>query len=326
MITEPIVFIFGAGVSKPYGYPLGIELMQKIISDLENTRNAFFADNIMYTPNQLSQFSEQLRCSQMNSIDAFVERRPEFMDIGKIFIAKQLILCEREFNIRNNPPDEGIYRYLYAKISSKWEDLTNNKISFITFNYDRSFEYFLFSALKNTYGKSDSEVATIIKSIPIIHVYGNLDPLPWQNKDGRDYGFFPNDEPGKLATILSASEGIKLLHENEIETNEFKQAFDLLNSASRIYFLGFSYFPSSMERLKIRDISTKFRTHPNYATRLIKVRGAFEIPTLGIMGSAFNIGEAERVSIIRKWDIDLTGSIDTALDFLRDYTFFEPIN
>ncbi len=36
MITKPTVLVLGAGASKPYGYPLGGELLEYIYAVLEN--------------------------------------------------------------------------------------------------------------------------------------------------------------------------------------------------------------------------------------------------------------------------------------------------
>jgi hypothetical protein len=46
------------------------------------------------------------------------------------------------------------------------------------FNYDRSLEHFLFTALKYSSGKSDDECAGKLKTIPIIHLHGDLGALP----------------------------------------------------------------------------------------------------------------------------------------------------
>ena len=53
-------------------------------------------------------------------------------------------------------------------------------VAFITFNYDRSLEFFLLTTLKNRYQKTEQECAAKLKNIPIVHLYGKLALLPWE--------------------------------------------------------------------------------------------------------------------------------------------------
>lgn len=73
------------------------------------------------------------------------------------------------------------YQYFCDKLNTSFEEFDQNKISIITFNYDRSLEHSLFTALKNSYAKNDRDCASKLKNIPIVHVYGQLGYLPWQD-------------------------------------------------------------------------------------------------------------------------------------------------
>ena len=54
--------------------------------------------------------------------------------------------------------------------------------------------------------------------------------------------------------VFGQSENIKIIPEAQIKTDEFDMAFDKLNSADVIYFLGFGYHEMNMKRLTLFGI------------------------------------------------------------------------
>lgn len=262
MITSNTVFILGAGASKPFGYPTGIELREIICTnfqelpvytrdhDLREKRFAIFK-KLGYPQSDLVQFRKQFYRSALPSIDTFLEHRPEYVEIGKLAIADALISFENENKLFENN-SQNWYSYLLSRLLTKFEDFTNNKIAFITFNYDRSLEQFLCVALQNSYGKSIQQVVSVIKKIPIIHVYGKIDDLPWQNTEGNSYC---NTRNGIVRDLRKAANMIEIIPEDQdVSSNEnFIKAYELLSWASKICFLGFGFHPTNMERLKIND-------------------------------------------------------------------------
>lgn len=266
MIKEPTVFILGAGASKPFKFPTGIELVnairQNVTSQNDDTLRLYTANSIK--PSELKKFAHALLYSGKDSIDQFLEHRTEFIEIGKLAIAQELIKYEDE-SILFRTGDW--YRYIFGKLNASFETFDENKISVVTFNYDRSFEQYLFTALKNSYGKNDDECAEKIKNIPIIHVHGQLGKLPWQDKHGRVY----KDQHLDLDACSAAAAGIKIIHEDE-DYDAFRQAQVLLRRAKNIYFLGFGYNKTNVKRLSLpRDSSSK--------------------------GTAFGLEDAEKASI-----------------------------
>ncbi len=55
-----------------------------------------------------------------------------------------------------------------------------NKLTVITFNYDRSLEFYLFRSLKSKFDKHDADTADVFEEIKIKHVYGRLAPFYWE--------------------------------------------------------------------------------------------------------------------------------------------------
>jgi hypothetical protein len=175
------------------------------------------------------------------------------MDIGKISIARMLISYEIDNNLRVT--ENNWYMYLFDRMNISFGQLDQNNISFITFNYDRSLEYFLFEAIKNQFGKEPSECTEMMKNFPIVHLYGQLDPLPWQERGGKKYSSTENLHE----RLMAAPENIKLISdERDIEeSEEFKEAYKLIELADRIFFLGFSFDETNLKRLNITLMNTK---------------------------------------------------------------------
>ena len=142
---------------------------------------------------------------------------------------------------------ENWYKYLFHKLDTRFEEFDKNSLSVLTFNYDRSLEHFLYTALLNTYGKTERECVEKLRALPIIHLYGQLGELPYINTDGIRFDGTVNAD--KLRKCV---EGIKIIHEDVSGNPRFQQAQELLAKAERICFLGFGYDQTNLERLMVR--------------------------------------------------------------------------
>jgi len=163
MITEPTVLILGAGASYPYGFPTAKQLKWDICDAFSNEKS--LAPQLLdgksdYSASEFSDFAMALRHSGNESVDAFLEQRQKqnerVVGVGKLAIAYALIPCEdegklfqRDFGSRGGH----WYEYLFGRLNTDFRDFARNQLSIITFNYDRSLEHYLLTALKNTHGK-----------------------------------------------------------------------------------------------------------------------------------------------------------------------------
>jgi hypothetical protein len=293
----------------------------------------------------------ELYLSQKPSIDAFLEHRPEFLNAGKIGIALSLLSKENPdafngFEIR----DQGIYHFLYNSLTASWEEFKENKLTVVTFNYDRSFEYFLFSALKHSYNKSDKEIFEAIRNT-IIHVHGSLGPFPWQASGGSDY--YPLFRQGKgiptqerVKRIEAASKNIVIVSEAQPNSMEFERATNYIREAERVYFLGFGYYRVNLERLGLSQLEfidgsvldsffdTNYSRYMELKTgtlnswrvkgvagQIDEVEGNFPAyyKIKQFRGSAFRLGHAQMKSIQDEWRIGLPDNQCDALQFLKEY-------
>ena len=248
MINKPTVLVLGAGASQPYGFPLGRELLFKVIQGLEegrDIRNGLL--DMGFDPDLLDTFQEELHGSMQLSVDAFLERRAkdtEWVEVGKLAIAWALMPCEKETLLLPKKKQKW-YEHLFAKIADSPNKFRKNRLSVITFNYDRSFEQFLFLGLKNSFGLDDEDAIELVESVPIVHVHGQLGPLPWE-EDGRPY-----DDPQYGEEIEQAAAGIRIVHEAATNDSVYKKARGWLTRAEVVAFLGFGYHGKNVARLRL---------------------------------------------------------------------------
>ena len=100
MITKPTVLVLGAGASMAYGFPSGIELRDNILMELEGV-NINILRGLGHAPHELENFKKAFTRSPVYSIDAFLERRLEFMDLGKSLNTNHLLPIEKSNNRKN---------------------------------------------------------------------------------------------------------------------------------------------------------------------------------------------------------------------------------
>ncbi len=268
MISVPTVLILGAGASKPYGFPIGDELRKKVLN-LASRGECWkmLKDTFSYEKSLINKFrSDYLRTPI--SIDAFLEKRSDYMDLGKALIAMALLPCEHSYRIfegwiqpprpQDHPQEKSTgswYELLYNSLimDTTFETFRDNKLSIITFNYDRSLKYFLYESLGPLYKsdfKEQSEFIDILNAVQIVHVYGNLGPLPWEDENGK-VEYSPEISASKLCL---AQNNITLLSEGqhcEKTQQNLAAAYKLINAAKNIYFLGFGYHTENLKRLDV---------------------------------------------------------------------------
>ena len=142
-----MVLVLGAGASKPYGLPLGTELRDSVIRAENNFALYQRVLDVEITKYQYAEFTKTLAHSGFSSVDAFLEENSEWLEIGKAAIALELLKAEWK-SINNlfppKQPKDHWYETLWSYLKApSWSTFKKNKISIITFNYDRSLEHYL---------------------------------------------------------------------------------------------------------------------------------------------------------------------------------------
>lgn len=269
MIKSNTVLVLGAGASAPFGFPTGQGLKDQVCENtLLKSGSVKVIQSLGFTPDEITRFRKALQNSGRPSVDAFLEYRDDFIDIGKTAIATALLLYERtsglfrDWAVKRIKPEhiqEGHwYDFLFSVLSDgvPFDELERNKLSIITFNYDRSIEHFLFTSLKNSYNKTDEECGEKLRKMEIIHVHGSLGPLDWQSRF-TDLPSVPFDSGLDPEIIRLAAKNIMIIPESDIDTPEFTKARNILLNSTQVLFLGFGYHPTNLKRLRIETLKTK---------------------------------------------------------------------
>lgn len=262
MITENTVFILGAGASYPYGLPLANELRRQICFEFAPYFTKLFEERekeVWKREEQLEhleEFTNAFFKSSDRSIDVWLVKNPKYVVIGKQAISSMILYGEHNGDLREKAPhhDQDWYSYLWQRMTDEltkpddYKRFSENKVDFITFNYDRSLDKFLFESLTNAfYGISYQDVIEQLNKRKLIHVYGQIGPLGWQGSPNLPYGKNPNNVwPGQYANL-------KIIYD-AAETPEVEQARELVKKAQRIFFLGFGYAKENLEILQIPHI------------------------------------------------------------------------
>ncbi len=298
MIRNETVFILGAGASIPYGFPSGANLVEGIIDGCSDETSLF---GQMFPQDLRNRFSQALELSFAPSIDDFLEKRSEFMEIGKAAICSQLIRKENPSAIARKVEVAGKgkvriegnwYPLLWNFMQAKVDDFAENRVSFITFNYDRSLEFFFQRSLMNYFGIDKNKANRIIEKIPIIHVHGMLGEFTDGHPYYRDY----SPELTKQV-ITTSSKMIRLFHDKSLDSGEMKEkAKRVFETAKVICFLGLGYHQANIKRIAVDEFKYKVK----------------------MVGSSYFMGEAEKNAVLSMLDrIKLGASNQDCLEFLR---------
>lgn len=275
------VFVVGAGASAEFGFPVGASLQNQIRNrvspellpnqtsrELEALAGELEARGVPYEEqNELfSWFGRTLPLA--NSIDSFLEDQSKPGDavsfLGKYFIAKLIAEAEQASPLYLKPrhqPDFGELSKtwlgkFWAKLNRGGAAQVNEKsfheIAFVTFNYDRCIEQFLFFACQAYYRMSAATAADFVRDIAICHVYGSLGD-PFSDDEGLIFG-----EGGYPHHVLKPSERI-LTYSERVGTDQLHSIAQHLNQAHQIVFLGFSYAPINQRILDHAEMSGGMR-------------------------------------------------------------------
>ena len=256
MITRRTTLILGAGSNQYYGFPSARGLKSDIcehFSEADSVGIEMLCDDAEFQENDFIRFANDLRLSGQQSADSFLERNPIYMDIGKHAIAFCLSSYEIENRLFPARSEPHLYEQIFSKLGSNLSAFSRNALSIITFNYDRSIEHYLETALfhsnQTTTEREQTQVS--LTRLPIVHLYGQIGHLSWQSRENvRLYKPILT-----RSDVTRAARTLNILSEktddNLHKDPQFLRAWDLIDRAERICFLGFGFHETNLERLKI---------------------------------------------------------------------------
>jgi hypothetical protein len=242
------VLILGAGASQAYGFPLGVTLRDQVCRLLVTIPYSLIMQQLGFERAATSAFVKDLSRSGFPSVDAFLEARQRYLDIGKAAIALVLLPYEQPDHLF--PPHvrhaNHWYEYLINEMGVGTSAWKNNRLTVLTFNYDRSFEHYFTSVIRQRAAVSERKAANLFKQVTIVHLHGQLGKHPGLGRNPVPYGV---QLTPKL--ILRAAKGIRVISEAGDSLSTFRRARRFLLDAKRVYFLGFGFAQVSIERLGV---------------------------------------------------------------------------
>ena len=145
-----------------------------------------------------------------------------------------------------------------------------NNLSVITFNYDRSLEYYLTETRSRRYKISFADAWKEVGALTIAHIHGHLGPLVGDG--ARPYGRYPTADE-----IKKCAEGIHIVHEAGDE-HPVNQAHSLLTLSERVIFIGFGYDDRNLKKLKWANLGS------------VNLQSSI-VPTIGVKARASKLAE-----------------------------------
>ena len=284
MFKSRTMFIIGAGGSAEVGLPFGDEFKTEISRRMDFSSSdglnidgpgdhAILAALRNETGHDINEYLEacwkiQKGIVLANSIDNFIDSHRGDQKVqlcGKLAIVRAIVAAERKsklfFDPNQRPQGPNInfehiqdsyfvqlWRLLQVGIGASDLETIFDNVAFITFNYDRCIEHFLYHALQQYFSVQQDVAENIISRVPIIHIYGTVGMLPWQNTTA--FVPFGGYERGSGEIDLpKASEGINTYTEQIEDSDLLQDIHAEIDQAETVVFLGFSYFPENMRLL-----------------------------------------------------------------------------
>ena len=302
MITRPTVLILGAGASKAFGLPLGVELRNYIIEGLTPKDRgaapgelAKILQTLEFDDTLIKGFRKEFNDSNLDSIDDFLRQKREYGHVARVSIAWCISKHENAQRLDSNHSGKW-YHFLWQRLAQA-NRLFDNSLCILTYNYDRAFEEFLFRSYQNSSPSTHTgqDIANEVMALPIIHLHGSLGPLPWQNADiNFPFGHQPS---GVLEYKVMADNYVRLAHDRPSDlATSVVDAKLYLERAATIGFLGFAYHETHLPLLDI----------PNVA------------PKASIVGTAWGLGQGKMGQVKQLIGVDAKLSNVKCLELLKD--------
>lgn len=273
MIDEETVFILGSGSSKPYGFPTDADLRMRIIEDFSNDylRIPYTSDfNSSFEKFERSkrtanaeEFIERLRNTQGTAtIDEFISINKKFECIGKTAIQHYLLEYERNYlEYRFNNYDSDWFEIILSEMLSECKKSKNpssmdfNKVSFLTFNYDRLIEYLFTIQFISLFKEklNDNKYRNTIYSFiyyKIIHLFGSIGKLTSIDKTDNPQDKIFGEVIDNYEYMKESLKNIKLIKDGLQNLFRIKNR---LKNAKKIFFLGVGYIENNMKLLDLES-------------------------------------------------------------------------
>jgi hypothetical protein len=252
MPLKNVVFILGAGSNQNYGFFSGEGLKNYCCYEFKKRLDKF--PNIDNPPGILKKdaeiLSEIANTRSHDNIDQILSMNADLELVGKFAIVDAILHCERHsYPFAQLNLYISLFRFIRKGINhpNEFEQIFENDFTFITFNYDRSLEYYFYNALHN-FKRNLQNLSDIYRRVfKIYHFYGTLGSILKGEANYLEFG--SNPDPFKL---IDASSSIEVLHNDKLPSN-FIAIQDALKKANIVFFLGFGFDDENLRKLRIPE-------------------------------------------------------------------------
>jgi hypothetical protein len=278
-----IAYVIGAGASAEISMPIGTDLKKQISALLSNERDELrrlgLEQAAQFGIEAIEIYYERVRTGEMTkyqlsdamtkmvraldydtSIDNFLynhQNNEAYQIFGKTAIFSTILKAEKasilwtDVNNRDYTPILentwylSLFQQLIRQATVKTFINRLNDIQFITFNYDRSLEFYLYHSIKRSYEVTPEKATEIMNNLQIYHPYGQVGFLPYQQGSLTfDYGAFQQYAENNLAQCIKTyTEG------TDIKSKDYKKAMFNLYDAEKVIFLGFAFHQQNIDLL-----------------------------------------------------------------------------
>lgn len=214
-------------------------------------------------------------------IDYFLSSNPGIAEIGRFLIAMEILECEWVFNKmrknqnrdRNATGNDDWYRFVIDKMIRdvrKPEQLLQNTVRFVTFNYDTSLEAELSWRLKRYEVLKESDVVDRFLAENVVHVYGRVA----HEDGGADFSILPNFVNNGVTTSMEvrahrtkytailnnvhvAAQSIRTISDDKaVDIDEINRAKAFLSEGEKVYIFGFGFDENNCRLLQLNNSLT----------------------------------------------------------------------
>lgn len=185
------------------------------------------------------------------TIDEWLEVNPAHSSKVKAIIA--YLISAFESNDATKPARDWI-SYLWRNClfpgCRNPNDMQKNNIVFITFNYDRSLEHYLYKVIRNSFTSAkEDEIREAARGLNIIHVYGKIGFLPWEDTKQNHSFICEYEKAASPKESNKISQMINIISDEKYSDSTLDSCREHIQSAEKICFLGFGYHDDNMKKL-----------------------------------------------------------------------------
>jgi hypothetical protein len=287
MFSPKTVFVVGAGASCDFGFPTGDALRIEISRTLSTlvAQVVSFDDPFIQAVHNISSAEGKWR-EYIEAAERLIAALPLAISIdnllhahrndNKMIILGKLAICWVILNHERTSPlfkqgsgwrgsiqganmeSPALNKSWYLPLmrllgmGKNLDQLSTlfDNVAFVVWNYDRCIEHFLVNAVIDYFNVPPELAANAMNNINIVHPYGRVGKLRWQEGADPTVDFGDQHPPlSKIAESIltfteSAEEGVR------------EQARDLVENAETLVFMGFGFLPQNMGLLTVEHGSS----------------------------------------------------------------------